>query len=83
MGSWERRYDDVRYGNGTITFCDLSATMRTSWKSYIPRATSYSWSTSTRRRAYFIPSSADTLSVPTSFGAPSLLWDGPSGNEES
>ena len=48
-----------------LTFWDLSATIRTSWKSYIPRATSYKWSTFTRKRAYLRASSAVTPSPPS------------------
>ena len=42
------------------TFWDFSATIRTSWKSYIPRATSYMRFTSTRNKTYFSASSGVT-----------------------
>ena len=53
-----------------LTFCDLPATIKTSSKSYIPRATSYSLFTSTRNSVYFRASSAVTDS-----GGGSLGWD--------
>ena len=42
---------------GVLTFCEYWAIMRTNWKLYMPRATSYSWSTSERKMMYLMASS--------------------------
>lgn len=59
--------DDNDCGGGggdsaDLTFCDFSATMSTNSKSYMPRATSYVWFTSTKNNTYFSASSHVTCS---------------------
>ena len=56
---------DVDYGSADLTFCDFSATMSTNWKSYMPRATSYAWFTSTKNSTYLSASSHVTCSPVT------------------